>query len=674
MANSGDYLVEFRTKGSPQRLRDAVKKAPGLFLLNASFRRALRSQHRLRNGLTFMVVVITGTEEITQAHRKAAELALSGGIEFWPHPRRESRAYIHVLDPPSRKKIRTPAPVVEWQGQHDFVLVLARNRSNVPDDLKIIADDVVDLAGPTTRHIKAVRRLLGREPVDDVTAAAIASLNFSALVSAVCRPRVSLEIVQRLAAASRPVAIDPVPRLEDLPGYGSAREWALTFVEDVDRCKRGEMDWSHMDRGVLLYGPPGTGKTLLAQAIARSAGLPLIVASVSGWQSYGHLGNLLEAMRRTFEMAQAQQPAIVFLDEIDAIGDRTRFADNHANYSRQVVNYLLESIDGAGGRQQVIVIGATNYPEAIDAALLRSGRLERHIPIMLPDKDERFEILRFHLCLKEGLEELREIAADLEGWTGADLEMLTREATRIGRRQNRPAELDDVAKSLPPVQELSEESARRIAVHEAGHVVVAHVLSPRSRISVSMRRQFRWIGSESRQRGGTAKYEAPDDDRAVDTRQHLESFICRALAGAAAEEHFLGCRSNGFSGSKGSDLDEATVVATQMVVSYGMSKSLAFLTESRHVTAESTRRLPNSLREEVDRILEEQYSRALSIVAEHAISLDRLATALLEKGTLTADDVDDLIAGHQIAGRNASVVDVLAGDFGRCRGDRIPKG
>ncbi|NKJ76915.1 AAA family ATPase [Rhizobium leguminosarum bv. viciae] len=655
MADSHDYLVEIRPSTASRRLRDAVRKAPGIFLLHAAFRRALRSQHRLRNGLPSFVIVIVDTEEIGDSHRKAAELALTGRVEPWPHLRRQSKACVHVLDPPSKKKPKPATAILGEHGRHESILMLARNRSDVPEELTILADDVVDLEPPTAAHINAARRLLGRCRIDESTATAIAGLDFSVMVLLACRPQVSLEVVRRLVAVPRALITDAMPTLEELPGYGSAREWALAFIEDVRRFSRGQMDWTHMDRGVLLHGPPGTGKTLFAQALAKSAGLPLITASVSQWQSYGHLGDLLGAMRRTFETAHAQQPAIVFLDELDAIGDRTQFANNHANYSRQVVNYLLESIDGAGGRHQIVVIGATNFPEAIDAALLRSGRLERHIPIGLPDEEERFDILQFHLKLTNDVEGLRDIAADLDCWNGADLEMIAREARRIGRRQSRPVQVADVANALPPVQELSDESLRRIAIHEAGHVIVAQVLSPRAKISVAIRRRVRWLGSQRRQRGGAVRYQLPGDERLLDTRDQLESLICRILAGAAAEETLLGCRSSGFSGSKGSDLDEATILATQMVASYGMGRSLPFLIESHQVTAESARRLPNALREDVNRILDQQYSRATAILIEHSALLDRVATELFERETLTVEDIDELIADSVAETRHADM-------------------
>ncbi|WP_410171738.1 ATP-dependent metallopeptidase FtsH/Yme1/Tma family protein [Agrobacterium tumefaciens] len=192
-------------------------------------------------------------------------------------------------------------------------------------------------------------------------------------------------------------------------------------------------------------------------------------------------------------------------------------------------------------------------------------------------------------------------------------------------------------------------------MHEAGHVIVAHVLSPRAKISIAIRRRVRWLRSQIRQRGGAVRYESLENERSLDTREQLESLICRKLAGAAAEEIALGCRSSGFSGSKGTDLDEATILATQMVASYGMGRSLAFLMEARHVTTESASRLPNALREDVSRILDQQYSRATAILTEHSALLERIATALVVREALTAEDVANLVAGRVMRTQQGNV-------------------
>jgi ATP-dependent Zn protease len=338
----------------------------------------------------------------------------------------------------------------------------------------------------------------------------------------------------------------------------------------------------------------------------------------------------------------------LFLDELASIGDRAKFSGNHVDYSRQVVNFLLECIDGAQGRDRVVVVAATNYADVIDPALLRSGRIERHIKIELPDAEERFDILRYHLGIKDPEDALRTIAVDLEGWSGADLEMLAREAKQRGRSLRHAVQVDDVIKSLPPLQELSDSQARRIALHEAGHVVAACVLFPGCRVSVSLRKEFRWFDSK-RVAPGATLFEISGEDQLLQTREALEDFICRALAGAAAEEHALGSRSNGFSGSVGSDLETATVIAARMLCSYGLGRNLAFLMETTKVESSFATRLPNDLRGEVGRILDEQYLRAKLLVAERTSTLEEIAGELLEKGALTADEVAAIVSRNAAA-------------------------
>jgi len=546
------------------------------------------------------------------------------------------------LEVPRGKRPRESNPILEEHGKYDFIIVLARSRSEIPSDLAISAEAIVDLARPTVEHIHAARRLLGRRPFSEETAKIVAALDFSLLVPVVSKHDLSAAEAGRLTAAVVGVSADS-PSLEDLPGYGQARVWARGFIADLARVKSGALDWAEMGRGVLLHGPPGTGKTLFARAFARSAGLPLIAASVSRWQSFGHLGDLLGAMRESFEEARAKQPSILFLDELDSIGDRAKFSGNYVDYSRQVVNFLLECIDGAQGRDQVVVIAATNYADVIDPALLRSGRIERHIKIELPDAEERFEILRYHLGIKDPEHALRLIAVDLEGWNGADLDMLAREAKQRGRSFQRTVQIDDVIESLPPLQELSDAEARRVAVHEAGHVVAACVLSPGCRVSVSVRKKFRWFDSKEIAPGMT-RYKFSSEDRLLQTREVFEDLICRALAGAAAEEHVLGSRSTGFSGSMGSDLETATVIATRMLCSYGLGGSLPFLIETHNVNSTYASKLPNDLRGEVGRILDQQYSRAKLIVVEHAITLEEIAAELLERGTLSVDEVAAIVS------------------------------
>lgn len=624
-----------------------IRRSSALFLGYAAMRATLRTQYLLMRGFPSIVVVVTGGVKVCEAHRKAAELLLTGSLESWTRRAPEHRALVHVLEAPRGKRPKEPNPILEEHGKYDFIIVLARSRSEIPSDLAIGADGIVDLARPTVEHIHAVRRLLGRRPFGEEAAKIVAALDFSLLVAVVSKHSLSAAEARRLLATVEGATADS-PSLEDLPGYGRAKVWARGFIADLARVKSGVLDWAEMGRGVLLHGPPGTGKTLFARAFAQSAGLPLIAASVARWQSFGHLGDLLGAMRESFEQARAKQPSILFLDELDSVGDRAKFSGNHVDYSRQVVNFLLECIDGAQGRDQVVVIAATNYADVIDPALLRSGRIERHIKIELPDAEERFEILRYHLGIKSSEDALRMIAVDLEGWNGADLDMLAREAKQRGRSFQRVVQIDDVIKSLPPLQELSDDQARRVAVHEAGHVVAACVLSPGCRVSVSMRKKFRWFDSKQAEPGVT-RYEVSDEDHLLQTREDFEDFICRSLAGAAAEEHVLGSRSTGFSGSIGSDLETATVIATRVLCSYGLGRSLPFLIETHKVNSTYASRLPHDLRGEVGRILEQQYSRARLLVAEHSIAVEDIAAELLEKDALRVDEVAAIVSRNAAA-------------------------
>ncbi|MBO0130903.1 AAA family ATPase [Agrobacterium burrii] len=619
-----------------------IRRSVALFLGYAALRATVRTQYLLMHGFPSIVVVVTGGVKVSEAYRKAAELLFMGPLESRPRRAQEQRALVHVLEVPRGNKPKVSNPILEEHGKCDFIIVLARSRSEIPSDLAIAADGIVDLVRPTVEHIHAVRRLLGRRPFGEEAAKIAATLDFSLLVSIASKHSLSEAEARRLVTTVECATADS-PFLEDLPGYGPAKVWARGFIADLARVKSGALDWAEMDRGVLLHGPPGTGKTLFARAFARSAGLPLIAASVSLWQSFGHLGDLLGAMRESFEEARAKQPSVLFLDELDSVGDRAKFSGKHVDYSRQVVNFLLECIDGAQGRDQIVVIAATNYPDVIDPALLRSGRIERHIKIELPEADERFEILRYHLRIKDPEDVLRMVAVDLEGWNGADLEMLAREAKQRGRSFQRTVQIDDVVKSLPPLQELSGAQARRVALHEAGHVVATCVLSPGCRVSVSMRKKFHRFDSKQVAPGVT-RYEVSDEDHLFQTREDFEDFICRALAGAAAEEHVLGSRSTGFSGSIGSDLETATVTATRMLCSYGLGRSLPFLIETHNVNSTYVLRLPNDLRGEVGRILEQQYSRAKLLVAEHSVALEEIAAELLERGALVADEVASTIA------------------------------
>jgi ATP-dependent Zn protease len=296
----------------------------------------------------------------------------------------------------------------------------------------------------------------------------------------------------------------------------------------------------------------------------------------------------------------------------------------------------LECIDGIDGRQGVVVVAATNHPDAIDRAILRSGRIERHVRMELPNDDERADILHFHLRGPVTVDELRKITTDLKDWSGADLEKLAREARRRARAANQPVQIDDVAGALPPLETISSEIVHRATVHESGHAIVARSLRRDCKVSISIRKQYRTFSSDSPRGGLTRYFNEPTD---LDTRESLEMLICRTLAGAAAEEVLLGTRSTGWGGPQGSDLHVATVIAARMVCSLGMGKNLSFVMEADHSALNGSGRLPATVREEIDGILAKQFSRAKSIIASHRNMAEALAAELLERERLEPDDV-----------------------------------
>lgn len=180
-----------------------------------------------------------------------------------------------------------------------------------------------------------------------------------------------------------------LPPLRDMYGYGAAKEWGLELAQDLIDWQRGKIDWSEVDTGIVLSGPPGVGKTQFAAALARQCNVPIIATSLARWQARGHLGDLLKAMRSDFDKAKEGAPCILFCDELDSFGDRNSFSADNKDYSTQVVNGFLEHLDGLDGREGVVVIGATNNVSGIDPAILRPGRLDRHVAIPLPSASDR---------------------------------------------------------------------------------------------------------------------------------------------------------------------------------------------------------------------------------------------------------------------------------------------
>ncbi|PVE24017.1 hypothetical protein DC522_13010 [Microvirga sp. KLBC 81] len=315
-----------------------------------------------------------------------------------------------------------------------------------PDDFPPLfraAADAIIVPDPVSRHALkgAVQAVLGHAPPDDLLDAADGVP--LATLGTIIRPGRNLHRAIRMLRAIQ--AGEPAertrgqdgPTLDELHGLGEAAERGRSLARDLADYRAGRIPWSDVDRGILVSGPPGTGKTIFARALASTCLVPIHVHSLARWQARGYLNDLLKAMRGAFDAAKRDAPCILFLDELDAFGDRERLEGKNEQYTREVINALLECLDGADGREGVVVVGATNMPWKIDAALLRPGRLDRHIVIALPDLKARKGILRHHLRDALPGTDLTEAAERLEGASGAVIEQVVRDARRRARTDRR---------------------------------------------------------------------------------------------------------------------------------------------------------------------------------------------------------------------------------------------
>ena len=404
---------------------------------------------------------------------------------------------------------------------------------------------------------------------------------------------------------------------------------------------------ARIPKGVLLVGPPGTGKTLLAKAVAGEAGVKFLSISGSDFVEL-YVGVGASRVRDLFDQAKKEAPAIVFIDEIDAVG-RQRGAGLGGGHDEreQTLNQLLVEMDGFAANEGVIVLAATNRQDILDPALLRPGRFDRQVYVGRPDMKGREEILKVHARRKPLAEDvdLREVSRETTGFTGADLENLMNEAALLAARKNQPfITLKDIQESVIKViagpekksRAQLEEDRRITAYHEAGHAVVSHALStqdPVHQITIVPRGQAAGM-----------TINRPQEDKGHVSRQELCETLCTLLGGRAAEAHALGFVCTGAI----SDLQRASAIARDMVTKYGMSEKLGLVTfSSEHDEvflgrsmaqakpySEETAALIDS---EVKHLLDQAYEACQAILKRDSDKLELVARYLLDHETMDAD-------------------------------------
>lgn len=602
---------------SPAAFRE-LRKNLGLFLAYSSLRSTLRPFEQFRGNVRGTLIVIVDEVWIDR-YARAADLLMSGQrrTELW---RQVPRRKVQIIRPSVKPKAD------EWidpLGPHHQSLILAAAIDTVPDTLLGSADVIVYANSPTARQMAAGRRLVGLPAISPSLLHELSRADLGTVGSLVGRRTFSRSDVRNVSA-NKHVNASATP-LRELPGFSNVRPWVQTLAKDLEDWRAGRINWKDVDHGALLIGPPGTGKTFFASALAAELGIPLVATSVATWQASGdgHLGDMLKAMRSSFTEARRKKCAILFVDELDGIGHR-KLGGRNAYYESNVVNFFLELTDGLTDVEGVVLLGATNRLEDIDPAVLRSGRFEEHFHIDLPDDDERAGILSHHLSHAVDGRQIREITNELRSATPADLHRLARKAKRVARAHGRAVTIKDLTTCLPEKNKLPEAVVLRTAVHECGHVLVALASKLVSNIVVELADSVSKGGLEI-QEGGRVQYQMIDE--LLPTEGSLLARIRISLGGMAAEEVVQGNRSIGGAGAIGSDLEAATRIAMQMVLSYGMGKNMRFYADRRQVAGTST--VPPEVNNEINTILVREYRAAKELLAKEKSRLMRMAAELV---------------------------------------------
>ncbi len=527
---------------------------------------------------------------------------------------------------------------VEFLAVKSAVIILMPDDAVMPGNVAVALDAVVPVVPVRPVHLVSAIKTVSKMSISKEVAAEVLEYPVELVFQAMRKGRTPDAALARLRSLPSPETrhASQTFGLEELPGYGRAKDWALNLARDLEDWRSGKVPWSDVDTGLLLSGPPGTGKTMFASAVARTCNVEFIATSCAQWQAAGHLGDLLRAMRKSFRDAGEKAPCILFIDELDAIGDRCQFRGDNANYCVQVVNGLLEAIDGAATNEGVVVIAATNYPDSIDPALRRAGRLDRHVTVDLPDYDDRKRILSLHLGITFPDEVMKTAALATGGFSGADLAQVSKDARRAARRAGRAVTSDDLLAAAPAMTAVDPECRRANAFHEAGHVVVGLELKHGTITSVVVPRS---INARSDSYGHVAWRRPATFLRSEGSyRDEIAMF----LAGMAAEKIVFGVIFNGVGGGEGSDLQRATDLATVMVACLGMG-SILYHPASTPRELFALRMSDPVVRGLVEKVMQTELERAHRILETRKGDLETIAMELVEREVMVGEDIVQML-------------------------------
>ncbi|KAK2042857.1 ATP-dependent metallopeptidase HflB [Colletotrichum somersetense] len=438
-------------------------------------------------------------------------------------------------------------------------------------------------------------------------------------------------------------------RFADVHGADEAKDELQELVDFLRNPDKFSTLGGKLPKGILMVGPPGTGKTLLARAVAGEAGVPFFYMSGSEFDEV-YVGVGAKRVRDLFASAKSKAPAIIFIDELDAIGGRRNTRD--AAYHKQTLNQLLTELDGFEQNSGVVIIAATNFPELLDKALTRPGRFDRHVTVPLPDVRGRIEILKYHAKKIKAAPEINfeAIASSTGGLSGAELENIVNQAAvRASRLKAAAVSMADFEWAKDKIimgaerksMVIGEKEKEMTAYHEAGHALVSfyHESGPNKLYKVTILPRGQSLGHTAH---------LPEMDKYSYTTRDLKSLIETSLGGKLAEELVYG--TDKVTTGVSSDLKNATNLAYQMVALYGMSAKLGPVEygERYDQLSGETKALIES---EVQRTLTESYEKVRVLLTEKRKELDLLAKALVEYETLDKNEVEKVIRGEKLPGR-----------------------
>ncbi len=456
-------------------------------------------------------------------------------------------------------------------------------------------------------------------------------------------------------------------KFSDVAGLKEEKEEVKELIDFLKNPKRFQKLGARIPKGVLLVGPPGTGKTLLAKAVAGEANVPFFYISGSDFVEL-FVGVGASRVREMFKDAKRNAPCLIFIDEIDAVGRQRGSGIGGGHDEReQTLNQLLTEMDGFGANEGIIIIAATNRPDVLDPALLRPGRFDRQVTVNLPDAKEREEILKVHARNKIFAKNvnLKNISLRTPGFSGADLENLLNEAALLAVRKNRDAiTMDDIDEATDRVlmgpaktsHKITDKEKRLVSIHEAGHAVIG--------IKLEDANEVHKITIIPRGHAGGYTMMLPKEERmSIMSKNELLATITGLLGGRASEELFLGEITTGAS----DDFKRATNIARSMVTEYGMSElgpmqyeqkeEGIFLGRDYNKSKNYSDQVALEIDQAARKIIDECYDKAKEIIKKNKDLIMLLSDALMERETLTKEQIESLVLTGKISEEETSSKD-----------------